>query len=422
MEKTNIVYTVCLNEKNIHTLIDIIKDNIKLSDRSTPKIIMMINEIMKNNIRRLDRLPRNKGELRDVVEYLNKLCLDEIVTYIAKKYPDLYIQRKRQVSKEQMRRDLDVYGRRDNYVPDRPVSSARRDHIDDETFYGGRPNDIGLSGAEEDNNGGYASAWGNHMITNVPLGQKQQFLQERPEQKDGSAIEQRFQQMINTRDAMQSTQAQQQRQPIDFTIYATENKRRVEPDQSYMSNGNVPMGNVPMGNVPMGNVPMGVGASDDPYASLLGAGAPAQMGQMGMGQMGMGQMGMGQMGMGQMGMGQMGMGQMGMGQMGMGQMGMGQMGMGQMGMGQMGMSNSLMPVSSTSMLADQMGSFGNNNQTVKATQLSNDFERKLLERRMIDMETSQPQQHGYQQNQFSMSQPNQFSMSQPNQTQSMFFN
>jgi hypothetical protein len=97
----------------------------------------------------------------------------------------------------------------------------------------------------------------------------------------------------------------------------------------------------------MNNMPM-----DDPYASLLGAGAPGQ------------------------------------------------------NTGQinpfMGMGNPLMSMSSTNMMADQMGfsnmnggqngfGSGGQNSSVKSMQLQNDYERKMAERRMVDMETNQPQ-------------------------------
>ena len=68
----------------------------------------------------------------------------------------------------------------------------------------------------------------------------------------------------------------------------------------------------------------------------------------------------------------------------------------------MGMGNPLMPLSSTNLMADQMGYNSMNtplggygmrmeDQSVKSMQLNNDYEKKLAERKLVDLETNQPQ-------------------------------
>ena len=94
MSKFDRVYQVCLNNKNVSALVEVIKSNIKLSERSIPTCAKMINDIMKKNIDALSRPPKNTDELREIAKHLNKLCINTLIERIAKKYPDLYINHK----------------------------------------------------------------------------------------------------------------------------------------------------------------------------------------------------------------------------------------------------------------------------------------------------------------------------------------
>ncbi|XWV26162.1 hypothetical protein QJ857_gp0916 [Tupanvirus soda lake] len=358
MEKFKTLYEICLDERNINDLLEVIRSDIKLSERSIPKCALMMQDIMKKNINKLTRPPRNKDEFKVLVRYLNKLCVSTIIDIIAKKYPDLQISRKVQVSKEQMRRDRDVWGDRQNHVQDRPYARSRREYDDDETFYSMRPNDIGVSGTDNDN-GGYASAFGNHLITNLPLGQKQPQVFNQGSQRGESQFEQRFQQLVNERNY--GIGQQQKPETPDFTLDGTgeevKRQKMMRKMQEQMGGMGGMMGMQNGMNGMMGNgMPMGMGGMsvDDPYASILGAGAPQQS-----------------------------------------------MGQQQQMNPFMGMGNPLMPMSSTNMMADQLGfnsmnnfqnGFGINQPvSAKSMQLSNDYERKLAERRMVDLETNQPQ-------------------------------
>ena len=98
MEKMDILYSICLNSKNIDALIEVICDDIKLSERSIPKCSTMIQDIMKKNINKLSRPPKNKEEMKEIVRYLNKLCVNTIIESIAKKYPDLHINKKKLIN------------------------------------------------------------------------------------------------------------------------------------------------------------------------------------------------------------------------------------------------------------------------------------------------------------------------------------
>jgi hypothetical protein len=261
-----------------------------------------------------------------MVRSLNKLCVGAFISYISKRYPELQISRKLQVSKEKMRREMDVFGERENHVMDRPHIKTRKQFDDDESFYNMRPNDIGIPA--NDSYGGYASAFGNHLITNIPPGQKQNFNDDRS-QRDGS-IEHRFQNYANERKGMT-----QRAQPtdIDLSLDGSGKRQQMKKIQDQMQDPmQMPMSSGMMNNGMPSPMPMGMG-SDDPYAMLLGSGAPQQ--------------------------------------------------------------NTLTSMPSGNipmmqpMMSDQM-SYQNQPMTEKSARLTQDFERKLAERRMIDMETGQP--------------------------------
>ena len=367
MEKIEILYSICLNKKNISMLIEVICEDVKLSKRSVPKCVEMIQDIMKKNISKLSRPPKNREEINLLAKHLNKICISTIIEIISKKYPDLHISKKRQMSKEQMRRDLDVYGNRENYIQDRPFLKSRKEHDDDETFYNMKPNDIGYDAS--DSTGGYASAYGNHLISNIPL----KYNNNNPsDHKNESNMQQRLQQMVDERNYEKA--GIKKPDTPDFTwdgsgdeVRRRKMQKRIEYGQdSYMDNNNNNNGNMDNnGNICGMSSGMSSGMNnmdDNLYASLLGAGAPGQNFGQSMDNQNMNQF------------------------------------------GPIGQGNPLMPMSSTNLMADQLGYNGMNTmhggysnggdfQSVKSMKLQDDYEKKLAERQLIDMETNQPHQH-----------------------------
>ena len=367
MNKFETLYTICLSNKNVGELIKIIREDIRMSEKSIPRCAEMIRDIMRENIGRLSRPHKNREELKEIVTLLNKICVKEIIEIIVKKYPDQQINRRIQVSKEQMRRDLDVYGDRSNHVPERPYTRSRKEYQDDETFYSMRPNDIGYSGC--DNNTGYASAFGNHMITNVPAGQKQPPYNNPHAQKDMSQFEMRMKEFMNERNFGMGNPMRPD--TPDFTLDGSGDKVRREKmmrkmqsqgdgmntgmNMGFGMNNNMMMNGMPQGmqgmqgmdtnngsawdqssqcNMPLGGQGNNTSFLDDPYASLLAAGAPSQ----------------------------------------------------NMNLMYQRQGNPLMPMSSTNMMADQMGygtmgemcgGYGSSmgGQTVKSMQLQTDYEK-----------------------------------------------
>ena len=373
MEKMQILYAICLDKKNISTLIEVICEDVKLSERSVPKCIVMIQDIMKKNISRLTRAPRNKEEIKELVKHLNRLCIGTIIEIIAKRYPDLHINRRKQVSKEQMRRDLDVYGNREIHVQDRPFGRPKKQYDDDENEfkYSMKPNDIGYSA--NDSNGNFASAFGNHLLSNIPMNENQSLFNNETCQRgssenstnggtnrdvnrytngDPNMMQDRMQQFVNDR-----AQQKMSRQAINDEQMGQKNLNSTADANSGMMSG-----------IPVGMMPSN--CDENLYASLLAPGAPGQNMSQNMNQ-------------------------------GMGQNMNQNMSQNMAQVGPMGQGNPLMPMSTTNLMADQMGynnmntmqggyGTGAESQSVKSMQLQNDFEKKIAERRLIDMETNQP--------------------------------
>jgi len=374
MEKYDKLYSICLNDKHVNALIDIICEYIKLSERSIPKCAAMITTCMKQNIGQLSKYPKNNEQLKEFVKILDRACVNTIIEVIAKKHPELHINKKKQVSKEQMRRDLDVWPDRDNHVQNRPHMRTRKEYDDDETFYNMKPNDTGFPGCE--NTGGYASAFGNHLITNIPIGSKQPPYNNPHSQKNTTRFQQQYELMMAERN--NDMRGNQRPPEPDFTLDGSgdrvknEKLRRQMESTQMIGNG---MDNMVGINTSFSGMP-----TDDPYASLLGAGAPGMYGP---------------------GMPGQGMGQ-GMPGQGMPGQGMPGQGIGQ-GMANpfMGMGNPLMPMSSSYLMSDQTNKFDGGS-SVKSAQLQNDYEKKMAERRQIDVETNQPQQSATYSNQMGM--------------------
>jgi hypothetical protein len=342
MEGLDVVYAVCLNRKNVRMLVDIIREDIRLNEKAIPKCITMIHDVMKRNIKKLSRPPKDKEELKKVVRYLNNMCVNIIIEAIVKKYPNLQISRKKQVGQEQMKRDLDIYGERDNYVSLRPFSKSKKEY-DDDISYNLRPNDIGFQGS--DNFCNYATAFDNHLITNVPIGKKQIFNNPHSD-KDSSQLEKRYQDFVEQRNKEYGNHS---RPPTpDFTLDGSGEKIRMEKmlrrlqEQQNVNHGNIGNMNGIMNGIPIGMDSLGM---EDPYAALLAEGAPKQNTQINP---------------------------------------------------YMGMGNPLMPISNISETSNQFGNLmnaigpGPNNQSIKSMQLQMDYEKKLAERQMVDIETNQP--------------------------------
>jgi len=387
----NILHSICLDEKNIDLLIDELRDNIKLNETTIPKCVTMIRRTMEQNIDRLSRPPKNRDELREFVNYLNKLCVGSIVEYVVKKNPNLYINKKKHPNKEQIKRDLDVYGKRDCTISSRPHTNTTKsyDHEDDDTKYITRrptktqpshddeflnmqPNDTGFAGTDGSSSM-YASPWDNNSITQVSGGQSQSTFNNPHTQRNPDELSQRYNTLMEQR--RNDINGPRQPEEIDFTLDGSGDKVRREKMMRMQETqpGNM-MGGM-MSGMPSGMDGMGsmgsFSAFDDPYASLLGQGAPPIQTQ----------------------------------------------NFGGIQPGPM-MSPPQMSSQNYGQMPQQMPNYGNgtgqqyyngNQSSAKTMQLTNDLERHLAERQQIDIETGQPASSGNNgSNQYGMGNQNQY--------------
>lgn len=356
----NILYSVCTNKKNIDMLVETIYEDVKLGEKHRPKCIDMIVQNMKQNIRKLSRAPKNKEELREMVYYLNKICVDDIIRYIVAKNPGLHIARRRQPAKEQIKRDLDVYGERDCHVQKRPHANTVKNYDENE----GEPsainmqiNDTGFSGADSHSNI-YASPWENYSITNeppktisppqntTPVRTAENIPFNNPHTKrNPDDFDHRYQMLTSERRVdMERTRPEE----IDFSLDGGGNKARQERERRNASNQNESMMGTPISSNSTGLAPI----NDDPYASLLGDGAPGGLvapvsndnfgaySNFGEGS-------------------------------------------------QFDVQDHLTPQSSTSNIQNQNPSYSDNQQSAKSAQLQSDYEMHLAKRREIDVLTNQ---------------------------------
>lgn len=315
MDNDNIekLYNICLSKDNIDIIIEVICRDVKLRKRSVPKCIEMVREIMKENISNLSRVPKNMTEVKHIAKHLCIICIKTIISDIAKRYPDLYVNQKKHLSKEQMKRDWDIHGRRENYVQDRPIMQSKKynddsddDDNDNDHFYSMKPNDIGYGLNESSGSfGNHASAFGNHMIS-PSMARSREFDHNNnnnhnnhnnrgrnsdpgmgyTDRYEGSSMEQRLKQMADER--AQDMRGMQRPPEIDFTedgsgdrIRRERYARNSEYENSRSNRYNQPnLSNHPnQSNQPnQSNNTMGygtIGSDDNFYESILGAGAPS---------------------------------------------------------------------------------------------------------------------------------------------------
>lgn len=191
------IYKCCMSKKNIIQILDGVCYHINLNENSVKKCVIMIKNNLLNNIQRITRHPRNQNELIALIDRLNKLCINSIIEYITKKYPDKFINRKKQASKEYLNRELETIGKKGPHpnLMNRPHSQAQYktksrtvedDRIKSSPSYADDLNGLNESGnysdfdTESENmayrgsnphiggTGNYASAFGDHSITNIP--------------------------------------------------------------------------------------------------------------------------------------------------------------------------------------------------------------------------------------------------------------
>lgn len=86
----------CLSDKNIDNIIQNLNEVFSLSRKSNVKCFDLSKKIMNNNIRRLKGSPKNKEQVTKLIEYLNDLCLTQIIDIIKDKYPNLIKKKARQ--------------------------------------------------------------------------------------------------------------------------------------------------------------------------------------------------------------------------------------------------------------------------------------------------------------------------------------
>jgi hypothetical protein len=90
MESTDpktILKSQILSMTNINFLVNMIRQQIKLSEKAIPKCINIITGYLSRYVENLDRYPEDNQELITAISFLNQKCFDEFVTYLATKYP-----------------------------------------------------------------------------------------------------------------------------------------------------------------------------------------------------------------------------------------------------------------------------------------------------------------------------------------------
>lgn len=252
MDKNKLI-EICLTDKNIYDLIDVIRNNVKLTDSSVKKCAIIVADVMVKNINKLSRNPRNIDELNKIVKVLNSACIQNVIQLIVKKYPSAFINKKINTSNVQIERDIAVHGTRQPHIQDRPSSRIKNNQEDYyETPY---------------NNANNYAPYNNNLLD-------YNCLENNNFQSFGNSNENltsRLDSESNNRNIRQSGQIISDRPPTpDFSLDGSGEKRRLEKIKQMQNMNNQ--------NSTINDTIEGIN-TEDPYYNLLVDGAPRnQMG------------------------------------------------------------------------------------------------------------------------------------------------
>ena len=84
---------IILSENNIAYLVEFVRKRVKLSEKSIPKCVKIIKDDLEMITNRLENHPTNNQELEIAIDYLNRLCYNNFITYLISKYPGQNLSR-----------------------------------------------------------------------------------------------------------------------------------------------------------------------------------------------------------------------------------------------------------------------------------------------------------------------------------------
>lgn len=80
-----------ISEKNIQFLLENILKNYKIKKTAINKCVDIIKKYIRNNIQKLNQIPKTHDEIMDAIGYINKSSYEDFEKYLKSKYPQLNI-------------------------------------------------------------------------------------------------------------------------------------------------------------------------------------------------------------------------------------------------------------------------------------------------------------------------------------------
>lgn len=225
-EKINEIWGVCSRKENLINIVKKIQESVKLNEQAIPKCVQMVRETMKKNINRLDGAHSNKNELKCICLYLNKLCANQLIQQILKRHPEALIKRNKHVSKEQMRREIDLVGHRENFISPRSHHSKKKEESYDMDMDNNSYPLMGIDSFSGSNT--YAPALSSFTITNIS--DKKDYSSRNP-----NLISSRMEDMINQRRMLDPQDSPPE---IDLSLDGSGRKRIEEKNRKSLNSQN----------------------------------------------------------------------------------------------------------------------------------------------------------------------------------------
>jgi hypothetical protein len=173
------IYNKATSKDNINYLLKCLNENVVIDGSNINKIIGAIHSFMNHKMNFVRVIPETEGQFNKMMEILNNKCIEKVAQEYLQKNPDMFKNNQRHTNK--LQREYETHGDRNNNISQRPHSTqgssrggnsrgngGNNDNRYDNDFSSRRPNDTGFEGVSEDL-GGYAPAFGDTMITNLPM-------------------------------------------------------------------------------------------------------------------------------------------------------------------------------------------------------------------------------------------------------------
>lgn len=130
------IYRICIADARVISIMDKILMHFRIEKNGDlyAKCVMAIKNYVKAKMQCIKRTPSTREEINSLINKIMSGAFQYVHTELSKKKPELLIKRRSVVKGGFMNREVDVHGRRDNHVHQRPYTQTKKDYVDDDNI------------------------------------------------------------------------------------------------------------------------------------------------------------------------------------------------------------------------------------------------------------------------------------------------